>query len=93
LLLFFSSFQYEHSTTYSKNSSYHGEAPQNHPRDPLPLYGIIRKNERRERDSKNQIELESLEKRSEERNLKLQIELEEMLDKKIDSSKIPFKLK
>jgi hypothetical protein len=41
-------------------------SPQNHPRDPLRLYGISRK-KREERDVKIQIELETLEKRSEER--------------------------
>ena len=35
------------------------------------------------RDVKIQIELESLEKKSEERDVKLQIELEAMIDKKI----------
>ena len=41
MLFFLSSFQYEHYTTYSKNSTYNGEAPQNHPRDPLLLFGTL----------------------------------------------------
>ena len=57
------------------------EAHQNHPRDPLRLYGIIRKNEKRER-FKNPNRVIIIRKRSEEREVKLQIELEAMLDEK-----------
>jgi hypothetical protein len=56
------------------------------------LYDYMESLEKRreEKNAKSQRELESLEKKSE---VKLQIELEAMLDKKNYSSKIPFKLK
>jgi hypothetical protein len=85
LLLIFSSFQYEYSITYPKKASC-GEPP---PTEPLGIYGIFRKNERKRNVKLQlQIELESLEKMSKERGVKLQIELEAMLDKKkLGSSK------
>jgi hypothetical protein len=82
LLPFFFSFQYEHSTTYSKPPPIRGRPP----KITLEiLYDYIESLEkwREERYTKIQKELESLEKRSEERDVKLQIELEAMLDKKI----------
>ena len=60
------------------------KAHQNHPRDPLRLYGISRKKERRER-CQNPKRARIIRKNEwrKERDVKLQIELEAMIDKKI----------
>jgi len=41
--------QYENYTIYSKKSPFKGEAPQNHSRESLLIYGIIIKKDRRKR--------------------------------------------
>jgi hypothetical protein len=77
LLHFFSSFQYEHSTTYSKNSALESIEKIREERDvksQIELESLEKMSE--ERDAKLQIELEAM-----------------IDNKKIDSSNIPFKLK
>ena len=72
--MFFSSFQYEHSTTYSKTQPNKGRPPKI---TIEILYDYMESVEKKrdERDAKIQIELEKLEKKSEEREVKLKIEL------------------